>query len=76
MRALSLAAAGLVALTLHASAQQPAPIMGVSPTRPGILPCNPPVEVAAASRPDVSSATAPMVPLFFSGPGKPLSAGV
>jgi len=41
-------------------------MIGVSPTRPGILPCNPPVEVAAARCPEVSSATTPIVPVFAS----------
>ena len=44
------------------SAQQPAPMMGVSPTRPGILPNTPPVEVQAASRPSPSRTTQPTVP--------------
>jgi glutaconyl-CoA decarboxylase len=38
------------------------PMMGESPTRPGILPCNPPVEVPAAMLPARSSATTPTVP--------------
>jgi len=44
------------------SAQPPAPISGVSPTRPGSLPNTPPVEVAAASRPSWSRTTHPTVP--------------
>ena len=36
-------------------------ISGESPTRPGCLPCVPPVEVAAATRPCASRATAPTV---------------
>jgi hypothetical protein len=48
------------------SAQVPGPIIGVSPTRPSIFMNVPPVEVAAASVPDKSSATAPTVPCFCS----------
>ena len=44
------------------SAQLPAPGMGVSPTRPGILPNTPAVEVAAASRPSRSRTQQPTVP--------------
>src|SRR5208282_4541197 len=40
----------------------PAPIIGESPTRPGILPCKPPVEVPAAILPLRSSATTPTLP--------------
>jgi type III restriction enzyme len=46
----------------------PAPGMGVSPTRPGILPNTPAVEVAAASRPSRSSTQQPTVP-WLSVPG-------
>ena len=48
--------------TLSSSAQVPAPISGESPTRPRRWPIVPPVEVAAASRPSRSRATAPTVP--------------
>ena len=44
------------------SAKVPAPMIGVSPTRPGNLPVIPPVEVAAARSPRQSRATAPTVP--------------
>ena len=44
------------------SAQVPAAISGESPTRPGCLPALPPVEVAAATLPRASRATAPTVP--------------
>ncbi|MNE97374.1 hypothetical protein D3C80_1957080 [compost metagenome] len=44
------------------SAQVPAAGMGVSPTRPGILPNTPAVEVAAARRPWLSSTQQPTVP--------------
>src|SRR5215831_1800439 len=44
------------------SAYVPQPIKGESPTRPGGLPVIPPVEVAAATRPRRSRATAPTVP--------------
>ncbi len=44
-------------------------MMGASPTLPGALPVMPPVEVAAASRPAASSATAPTVPKGCSPPG-------
>lgn len=44
-----------------ASAQLPAPMMGVSPMRPAHLPQRPPVLVAAARRPIASLATAPTV---------------
>ena len=59
------------------SAQQPAPRMGLSPTRPSSLFSVPPVEVAAARRPDVSSATQPTVPVAIEAydkeaPGTPL----
>src|SRR5690242_8282918 len=59
----------------------PAPITGESPTRPGSLPCIPPVDVPAARSPRTSRATAPTVPylwakgrcaellLLLSGPG-------
>ena len=43
-------------------AKVPAPMMGVSPTRPEILPVRPPVLVAAAKFPRVSRATQPTVP--------------
>ena len=43
------------------SAQVPAPGSGASPTRPGIWPFMPPVDVAAARWPAASSATAPTV---------------
>ena len=58
----------LTATAQRVSAQVPAPISGVSPMRPGILLSRPPVEVAAASRPCVSFATAPTVPCA-SSPG-------
>ena len=48
--------------TVRSSAQVPAAISGESPTRPGCLPSIPPVEVAAATPPRASSATAPTVP--------------
>ena len=54
------------------SAQVPAAGMGVSPTRPGILPNTPAVEVAAASRPAMSSTQQPTVP-WLSPPGGWLS---
>lgn len=40
------------------------PMQGVSPTRPSILFSSPPVEVAHATLPSVSTATAPTVPIF------------
>jgi hypothetical protein len=43
-------------------ASRPAPGIGESPTRPGHCPARPPVEVAAATRPAASTATAPTVP--------------
>ena len=50
----------------RASAHVPAPTIGVSPMRPHRLLVMPPVEVAAATLPEASSATAPTVPNFFS----------
>ena len=47
--------------TVASSAQVPAAISGESPTRPGCLRRLPPVEVAAATPPWASSATAPTV---------------
>jgi hypothetical protein len=44
------------------SAQVPAPMTGVSPTRPGDFAVMPPVDVAAARLPFRSRATAPTVP--------------
>jgi len=44
------------------SAYVPHPMSALSPTRPGRLPTMPPVEVAAATVPWRSSATAPTVP--------------
>ena len=54
--------------TPHTSfcAHVPEPIIGVSPTRPGILFVIPPVEVAAAIFPSLSNATAPTVPILSS----------
>ena len=52
----------------------PAPIMGESPTRPGALPCNPPVEVPAAMLPCRSSATTPTVPKRCTSGGSSSSA--
>jgi hypothetical protein len=49
------------------SAQAPAPMIGLSPTRPGSLPNTPAVEVAAASRPSASRTTQPTVPVGRSG---------
>ena len=46
------------------SANVPAPISGLSPTRPGSFAVIPPVEVAAATVPSRSHATAPTVPCF------------
>src|SRR5215472_1457842 len=46
----------------------PAPISGVSPTRPLCLLVRPPVEVAAARLPARSSATAPTVPMLLAAP--------
>src|SRR5215472_4983184 len=40
----------------------PAPMIGESPTRPGILACMPPVDVPAATLPWRSRATTPTVP--------------
>lgn len=39
-------------------------MQGVSPTRPSILFRMPPVEVAQATLPSLSTATAPTVPIF------------
>src|SRR3546814_10738416 len=50
----------------RSSAQVPAPTIGESPTRPQRLPVTPPVEVAAATWPCASRATAPTVPYFMS----------
>ena len=46
----------------RSSAYVPAPMTAESPTRPRRLPLNPPVEVAAATWPRPSQATAPTVP--------------
>jgi hypothetical protein len=43
----------------------PAPISGESPIRPHRLAVRPPVEVAAATCPPLSTAPAPMVPYFI-----------
>ncbi len=48
--------------TTPSRAYTPAPMMGLSPTRPSAWPVIPPVDVAAATRPAVSRATAPTVP--------------
>lgn len=48
-------------LQLHLS---DSPMQGVSPTRPSILFSIPPVEVAQAMLPSLSTATAPTVPIF------------
>ena len=45
-------------------AQVPEPIIGESPTLPGILFVMPPVEVAAEILPFLSRATAPTVPIL------------
>jgi hypothetical protein len=45
----------------HAPAHPPAPLRGVSPIRPSYLLVLPPVDVAAASQPAQSAATAPTV---------------
>ena len=50
------------------SAHVPAATSGESPTRPGCLPLLPPVEVAAATPPLASRATAPTVPPRESSP--------
>ena len=50
------------------AAYVPAPMIGVSPTRPARLPVMPPVDVAAARWPCASSATAPTVPSEASSP--------
>ena len=64
------------------SAHVPAAMIGESPTRPGCLPLVPPVEVAAATPPRASRATAPTVPppleraLALGGPEPRLGRGV
>lgn len=52
-------------LAFHSSAQNPAPICGVSPIRPTNLLVRPPVEVRTAIQPSWSSATAPTVPVGY-----------
>jgi len=46
---------------LSSSAQPPAPIIGLSPTRPNFFAVIPPVDVATATCPNASIATAPTV---------------
>ncbi len=51
---------------IESSQYPPHQTRGVSPTLPGIFPVIPPVEVAHATCPFWSTATAPTVPYFFS----------
>lgn len=52
----------VVAGICHSSAQNPAPSVGVSPTRPGSLFVMPPVDVATQIVPMLSRTTQPTVP--------------
>lgn len=53
---------GIVGGLCHSSAQNPAPRVGVSPTRPGSLFVMPPVDVATQMVPVLSRTTQPTVP--------------